>query len=186
MDFDDLVIRLDFDDLVIRPATPDDAPAVAHVYAPYVTSTAISFEEEAPPPHEIAERISASHVWLVAEIDTEVVGYAYAARFHPRPAYRWSVEVSVYLADSARGRGVGRRLLTSLLERLRAAGFANAFAGTTLPNDASVGLFESFGFVPIGVQRKVGYKLGAWHDVGWWQLRLQEPDDPPPSSSTRA
>lgn len=166
--------------VVIRPATADDAGAVARIYAPYVASTAVSFEEEAPVPEEVVKRIKASHVWLIADSATEVIGYAYAAPFHPRPAYRWSVEISVYLTEAATGRGIGRLLLSSLLDALRAAGFVNAFAGTTLPNEASVGLFESFGFERIALQHKVGYKLGAWHDVGWWQLRLQDPIDPPP------
>jgi L-amino acid N-acyltransferase YncA len=116
----------------------------------------------------------------VAEDADGIAGYAYAARFHPRSAYRWSVEVSVYLAEDARGRGLGRRLIATLLERLRERGFVNAFAGTTLPNPASVALFESFGFRKIAHWDEVGFKLGSWHDVGWWQLKLQEPAVPPP------
>ena len=92
---------------MIREASPSDAAAIAAIYAPMVTDTIISFEEEAPSAEEMAERIAAAFVWLVAEEGDEVVGYAYAARFHPRAAYRWSVEASIYLAPEARGRGIG-------------------------------------------------------------------------------
>lgn len=167
------------DRLVIRAATPHDAPAVAAIYEPYVTRSAISFEEDAPSADEMSARIADSHVWLVAEDDGRVLGYAYAAPFHRRPAYRWSVEVSIYLAEDARGQGIGAALLRNLLDRVRQMGFFNAFAGTTLPNTASIALFESFGFEKIAHQKSVGYKLGAWHDVGWWQLRMRDDAGPP-------
>lgn len=109
-----------------------------------------------------------------------MTGYAYASRFHPRSAYRWSAEVSVYLAAEARGQGLGRQLVEELLGRLRELGFVNAFAGTALPNRASVRLFESLGFEKIGHWARVGFKHGAWHDVGWWQLHIREPTIPPP------
>ena len=96
-----------------------------------------------------------------------------------RAAYRWCVEVSVYVAASARRRGVGRRLYEVLLEVLRIQGLRNAYAGITLPNPASVALHESLGFEPIGVYPKIGYKLGAWHDVGWWHRRLIDDDAAP-------
>jgi L-amino acid N-acyltransferase YncA len=170
------------DDLTvtIRTASPEDARDVLAIYAPYVMGTAISFEEKPPTPNEMAARIQSSNLWLIAEEDSRISGYAYATKFHPRPAYRWSNEVSIYLVDGARGRGLGRRLLRELLEGLRARGFVNAFAGTTLPNPASVALFESFGFEKVAHQKKVGFKLGAWHDVGWWQLQLRDPPTPPP------
>ena len=164
----------------IRPASVDDARGILDVYAPFVTETVVSFEEEPPSIQEMAERVAQSHAWLVAAAPSRVYGYAYATPFHPRAAYRWSVEVSVYLAPDAHGRGVGKQLLRELLDRLGSLGFVNAFAGTTLPNPASVGLFEGFGFKQIALQEKAGFKLGAWHDVGWWQLRLQDPSVPPP------
>ena len=157
--------------------------AIRQIYAPIVKDSAISFEETPPSSEEIAERIAASLAWLVAVADGEVIGYAYASPFHERAAYRWSSEVSVYLAQAARGRGVGKALLASLLNRLTAMGFVNAFAGIALPNPASERLFESFGFEKIAHQREVGFKLGKWHDVGWWQLRLREPPVPPPPPS---
>ncbi len=168
---------------MIRDATLADAAAIAAVYAPMVTDTIISFEEEPPSAEEIAERIAASHVWLVAE-EGDVVGYAYAAPFHPRAAYRWSVEVSIYLAPEARGRGLGRRLLTPLLERLREMGIVQAFGGTALPNPASERLLESFGFKKVAHWERVGFKFDAWHDVSWRQLTLQEPTVPPPELRT--
>ena len=116
----------------------------------------------------------------MAEDDGEVVGYAYGARFHARAAYRWSVEASIYLAPDARGRGIGKRLVAELLNRLRAMGFVNVFGGTALPNAASERLLESFGFKEVAHWEHVGFKLGGWHDVSWRQLRLQEPTVPPP------
>jgi phosphinothricin acetyltransferase len=168
------------DRVSIRPARPDDAAGVLAIYAPIVRDTAISFEDEPPSCEEIAERIARSHVWLVAEAGGRIVGYCYAAQFHPRSAYRWSTEISVYLAEAARGRGLGAQLVETVLERLRELGFVNAFAGTALPNEGSLRLFESFGFEKIAHWDQVGFKLGAWHDVGWWQLRLQAPTTPPP------
>ena len=128
----------------------------------------------------MAERIAASHVWLVAEEDGEVIGYAYAAQFHPRAAYRWSAEASIYLAPEARGRGIGKQLVTELLERLREMGFVNVFGGTSLPNPASERLLDSFRFKKIAHREHVGFKLDGWHDVSWRQLTLREPTVPPP------
>jgi phosphinothricin acetyltransferase len=164
----------------IRDATADDAAAIAAIYAPLVTDSIVSFEEDPPSAEEMADRIAASHVWLVAEDDGEVVGYAYGARFHPRAAYRWSTEASIYLAPEARGRGTGKRLVAELLVRLKAMGFVNVFGGTSLPNPASERLLESFGFKKVAHWEHVGFKLDAWHDVSWRQLTLQEPTVPPP------
>lgn len=132
---------------------------------------------------DMAERIRQSHAWFVFEDGDEVLGYAYAAPLHSRAAYGWSVEASIYVAAGGRGRGVGQALLGHLLAELRERGFVNVFAGIALPNVASVGLFESFGFERVGVQKKVGFKLNAWHDVGLWQLQLREPTIPPPALS---
>ncbi len=166
--------------VTVRDAAATDAAAIAAIYAPLVTDTIISFEEEPPSATEMAERIAASHAWLVAEEDGEVVGYAYAARFHPRAAYRWSTEISIYLAPAARGRGMGKRLLGELLERLKEMGFVNVFGGTSLPNAASERLLKSFGFKEIANWEHVGFKFDAWHDVSWRQLTLREPTVPPP------
>lgn len=164
----------------VREATPEDSEAVARIYAPIVGGTAISFEETPPDAYEIRDRMARSHIWLVIEGEEGVLGYAYATRFHPRSAYRWSCEASVYLAEHARGRGNGRRLLRGLLQRVDRLGLVNVFAGITLPNQASVALFESFGFTRTALWRNAGFKLGRWHDVAWWQLQLREPSVPPP------
>jgi phosphinothricin acetyltransferase len=180
--------------VTIRSADPErDAAACAAIYAPSVEANATSFEERAPDAAEFAARIariSLTHPWLVAEEDGEVVGYAYACPFQERAAYRWSAGVSVYVAAERLGRGLGRALYEELFARLRRQGFQVACAGITLPNDASVGLHERLGFVAVGVNRRIGWKRGAWRDVGWWQLELvpagdgapaePSPPEPPP------
>jgi phosphinothricin acetyltransferase len=161
----------------IRLATGRDAGQIAEIYAPIVRDTIISFEVEPPTANEMRRRIENTLVrlpWLVCERQDRVAGYAYAGEHSPRAAYRWSVDVSAYVHESERRTGVGRALYRSLFAVLALQGFYNAYAGITLPNPASVGLHEALGFQPVGVYRGVGYKLGAWHDVGWWQLSLQE------------
>lgn len=171
-------------ELRIRDADPArDAAACAAIYAPHVEVSAVSFEERAPDAAEMAariERYGRSHAWLVTEREGQVVGYAYATAFNERPAYRWSASVSVYVDEAARGRGVGRALYEALFERLRERGFRMACAGITLPNEASVGLHESLGFERIGVNRQIGWKQGAWRDVGWFQLELAPAGEGPP------
>src|SRR5215213_5985064 len=152
-----------------------DAVACAEIYAPHVEDGPVSFEERAPDAAEMAariERYGRSHAWLVAEREGRVVGYAYATAFNERPAYRWSTSVSVYVAEDARGAGVGRALYEALFDRLRERGFRMACAGITLPNEASCGLHGSLGFELVGVNREIGWKQGAWHAVGWYQLEL--------------
>jgi phosphinothricin acetyltransferase len=172
-------------ELTIRDADPArDAAACAGIYAPHVEDSPVSFEERAPDAAEMAtriERYGASHAWLVAEREGRVAGYAYATAFNERPAYRWSTSVSVYVAEDARGDGIGRALYEALFERLRERGFRMACAGITLPNEASCGLHESLGFELVGVNREIGWKQGAWRDVGWYQLELTPaPEGPPP------
>jgi phosphinothricin acetyltransferase len=159
---------------VIRAAVPGDAAAVAAVYAPYVLDTCVSFEEAAPTAAEMGGRMATGLPWLVADLDG-VCGFAYASPHRSRAAYRWSVDVSVYLAPAACGRGLGRALYGKLLPLLTGLGYVSAYAGITLPNAASVGLHEAMGFAPVGVFRDVGFKHGRWHDVGWWHVRLVEP-----------
>lgn len=161
----------------IRTATEADAAAIAAIYAPYVEGTVISFEEAAPSAEEMASRIEIAlkdHPFLVHEEDGAVRGYAYAGQHRSRAAYRWSCDVTVYAAPDRQRRGVGRALYTELLALLTRQGFHSAFAGIALPNDASVGLHEAMGFQPIGIYREVGFKQGAWRDVGWWRLGLAE------------
>jgi L-amino acid N-acyltransferase YncA len=168
--------------IVLRPAESGDAEAIAAIYAPIVRETFISFETEPPSPEIIAERIGMTqwrHPRLVATDGRQVLGYAYAGEHRQRAAYQWSVDVTAYISEAARGRGVGRRLYGALIPILRAQGFRSAFAGIVLPNDPSVGLHEAVGFEPLGVYREVGHKLGAWRDVGWWRLGLADDDQPP-------
>jgi phosphinothricin acetyltransferase len=168
----------------IRSAREADADAAAAIYRPAVDGSVISFELEAPPADVMARRIAeTTHVypWLVCDIDGAVAGYAYASRHAERAAYRWTVNVSVYIARPFHRRGIGRGLYLSLFAVLDAQRYRLACAGITLPNAASVGLHESLGFTLVGVYRRVGYKLGAWRDVGWWQRALAADDDRPPA-----
>jgi phosphinothricin acetyltransferase len=172
-------------DLRIRDADPArDAAACAGIYAPYVEDTPVTFEERPPDAAEMAariERFAATHAWLVAERAGRVVAYAYAYPFQRRPAYRWTVGVSVYVDGGEQGRGAGRALYAVLFDRLRERGFRMAHAGITLPNEASVALHEGLGFERVGVNREVGWKNGDWHDVAWYQLELAPaPQGPPP------
>lgn len=170
---------------MIRLASERDAESILAIYAPYVRETPISFEFEPPSVAQMQERIRsivAAFPWLVCERDGRVTGYAYASRHRERAAYQWAVDVTVYVDPATQRGGIGRALYTALLGIVTAQGFFNAFAGITLPNPASVGLHESLGFKPLGVYRNVGYKLGRWHNVGWWQRQLRSvsaaPDPP--------
>ena len=161
---------------MIRHADPAaDAAACAAIYAPNVTAGVASFEEEPPDAAEMQRRIeetSARYPWLVAERDGAVAGYAYGTVHRTRRAYRWVVEVTVYVDQARRRSGVGRGLYEALLPLLARQRLQVAVAGITLPNDASVALHEAVGFQPVGIYRDFGFKFGAWHDVGWWQTRL--------------
>ncbi len=166
----------------IRLALEADGPAVHAIYVPVVESTAISFETAPPSSAEVARRIAAhqeTHPWLVANSERGILGYAYAGPFAARAAYAWSVETSVYVAEAARGRGVGRALYRSLLRLLGAQGYRQAMAGIALPNPASVRLHEASGYIQVALFRAAGWKLGAWHDVGWWQRPLRDGDPDP-------
>jgi len=168
--------------LHLRLATEADGGALAAIYAPHIETLHTSFEAVAPDAAAMAARIAALRPllpWLVAEHDGHVLGYAYASRHRERAGYQWSVDVAIYLRNDARRRGIGRRLYQALFAILRRQGYVNAYAGIALPNPASIGLHEALGFTPVGVYSNVGFKLGAWHDVGWWQRALQPPPDHP-------
>lgn len=166
----------------LRVATADDAAAIARIYAPYVTASPVSFETEAPGEDEMRDRIQACqdhYPWLAAVGEEEIVGYAYATAFRARPAYRYAVETSVYLASTAQQRGIGTSLYRALIDMLVAQRFTQAIAAITLPNEASVALHERMGFRQAGTYRQVGFKLGEWHDVGLWQRALRPAAVPP-------
>ncbi len=167
---------------MIRTARPDDAAAVHAIYAPIVAHSAISFELVAPSVDALRGRIVSTLErlpWLVSEDDdARVDGYVCASRHRERAAYRWSVDVTAYVREDARGRRVATRLYSRLFDELAALGYFQAFAGIALPNAASVALHESVGFVHVGTYRDAGFRLGRWHDVGWWQRPLQAPAAP--------
>ncbi len=170
----------------IRMARPGDGAGIQAIYAPVVAETATSFEYDVPDAAEMGRRVASrwpAHPWLVAAEGERVLGYAYAGGFKDRAAYAWSTEVSVYIHPDARRRGVGRALYRALFALLRRQGYRRAYAGVTLPNAASIGLHEGVGFVPVGRYERVGWKFGAWHDVGWWQRPIG--DDGPPGEIRR-
>jgi len=166
--------------VLIRPASPDaDAGPIAAIYAETGIATLASLEERAPGVEEMADRmrtISARFPWLAAERDGAIAGYAYAGDHRWRSAYRWAVNVTVYVSPAHHRQGVGRALYAELMPRLAAQGFYTACAGITLPNPASVGLHEAFGFGLVGVYDAIGYKHGDWHSVGWYQTQLRSPE----------
>lgn len=166
--------------MIIRDAAADDAAACAAIYAPYVTDTAISFEEVPPSDAVLAERIRTAahrHAWLVAEDGGEILGYAYAVPWKSRTAYQWACEVSVYVDGTRQQRGAGRQLYTALLDRLRSLGYRTVLAVVVIPNAASEKLHRAMGFEQVACYRRIGYKLGGWHDVAHFQLFLPSLDD---------
>jgi L-amino acid N-acyltransferase YncA len=180
----------------IRLARPEDGERVAAIYRPAVVELATSFELDPPSGAEMAKRIAhtlARTPWLVAEppdAPGAVLGYVYAGAHRDRAAYQWSVDVAAYVDGAAHRRGVGRALYVALFAALRLQGFVNAYAGITLPNPASEALHRALGFKSVGVYRRVGYKLGAWHDVAWFALTLgaydARPRMPTPLPEVRA
>ncbi len=162
---------------LIRLANKQDAAQIRDIYAPFVTQTPVSFEVEPPTVAEMERRVTETLQqlpWLVCENAGQVVGYVYASLHNARAAYMWSADVTVYVHQQCHRSGIGKALYSSLFAILTLQGFYHAYAGITLPNAASVGLHESFGFQPVGIYEAVGYKFGAWHSVGWWQLALRE------------
>ena len=168
--------------LFIRDALPDDAAPLLEIYRPFVVETTISFEIEPPSLDEFRARIYKAldrWAWMVAEVKGFPVGYAYGSSHRAREAYKWSVETSVYVHTAHRGKGIGRMLYGALMPKLAERGYCNAYAGITLPNEASVAFHRAMGFEPVGVYKSVGRKFGRWHDVSWWHLpiRAEPPDE---------
>ncbi|CAN7643394.1 GNAT family N-acetyltransferase [Pseudoduganella sp. LjRoot289] len=160
---------------MIRPATADDAGAIAAIYNHYIATTTISFEEQPVAAADMAGRIAgvtATLPWLVFEQDGAVLGYAYATPWRVRSAYRFSVESSVYVSHGHPRMGIGSRLYRALLDELRARGLHMVIGGIAQPNEASVALHEAMGFEKVAHFKQVGMKFGRWVDVAYWELCL--------------
>jgi phosphinothricin acetyltransferase len=167
----------------IREAQESDAASILAIYAPHIRDSAVTFEVDVPSLGEMSQRIREYRKlgFYVFERDGRVVGYAYGSKHRERSAYQWCCEVSVYVADDCHGQGIASKLYTKLFEALRARGLVNAYAGVTLPNSKSIALHKALGFKSVGVYPKIGFKMGAWHDVEWLGLQLiDHPDSPIP------
>jgi phosphinothricin acetyltransferase len=161
----------------VRPVSAvADSTAIVEIYNHYIRHTVVTFEETEVTVEQMLERInsvtSASLPWLVAEVSGQVVGYAYAGKFHSRSAYRFTVEATVYLENNASSKGIGTKLYEALLHHLKLQNFHSVIGIVALPNEASVKLHEKFYFKKIGHFSEVGYKFNQWLDVGYWQLVL--------------
>lgn len=161
--------------MAIRPVRDDDVAAIAAITNHYITSSAIHFAYEPVTESEIRaqwEGYRERFPWLVIEEAGEVAGFAKAGTWRDRAAYAWTAETGVYLAESARGKGLGRRVYVALLDELARRGFRSAVAGIVLPNDASTAVHVALGFEPVGTFRDVGWKMGEWRHVAFWQKRF--------------
>ncbi len=161
---------------MIRDARPEDAPAIAAIYAWYVRETAISFELVPPSADEMRQRmehITRRYPWILHEEDGRILGYAYAGEYKSREAYRYTVELAVYLDRDARGRGLGSLLTTALLDRLRPMNYYTALACITCGNERSIGMVEKLGFERVGITRNVGRKFGEWLSIVDYTLPLK-------------
>lgn len=171
----------------IRIVNEADAIQILEIYAPIVSETVISFEEAQPTLSEMQariKRISSTHPWLVAvDSESKIVGYAYASQHRERAAYRWVVEVTAYVREGHQGHGIGSLLYSRLFELLKQQNFLQALAGIALPNQASVKLHEKMGFKHLVTYKNIGFKMGQWHDVGWWQYTLNSPNIKPDEPS---
>ena len=166
----------------LRLVREDDADQIAAIYEPYARDTAITFVYAAPTGADFRDRIQGTIArlpWFVCERDGLVTGYAYASPHRVSPAYRWSVETTIYIHPKHHHTGIGTALYIALLGTLRLLGYHRAYAGVTEPNPASIGLHEAMGFKQIGTFHEVGYKLGAWRDVIWLEYMLGNADFPP-------
>jgi phosphinothricin acetyltransferase len=162
---------------IIRLATPDDAKGLLDIYAPYIADTSFTFETETPSVQAFSKRIETyldNWPWLVCEDNGVIAGYAYSSRYRERTGYQWCVESSVYIHDNYLKKGIATALYTALLEILKKQGFRNVYAVINLPNERSVAFHEKMGFQYLATYKNVGYKLGKWKDVGWWQLIIND------------
>lgn len=162
---------------MIRSVSLSDAQSIADIYNYYIQNTTVSFEEDEVTTGEIVERIkkvqSADLPWLIAENNSQIMGYAYAQKWKERSAYRFAVEISVYIKHTEHGKGWGSKLYEALFDELIKKNIHTAIGGITLPNEASVALHEKFGMKKIAHFHEVGCKFGEWRDVGYWQKNLE-------------
>jgi L-amino acid N-acyltransferase YncA len=161
----------------IRFIQETDIQSVLNIYRPYVLNTYITFEYDVPTFEEFSKKIrtiTLEYPWLVCLQDNQIIGYAYASEHRHRTAYKWSPESTIYLTENMQGKGIGRILYSTLFDILRLQGFFNVYAGVGMPNEKSERLHKAVGFQELGIFKKVGYKLGKWHDTKWFQLHLQE------------
>ena len=161
--------------MAIRPARDDDFAALTQITNHYITTSSIHFAYEpltTEELHALWVGYRDRFPWLVTEVDGAVLGYAKAGTWRDRAAYAWTAETGIYIADAARGKGLGKPLYVALLAELAARGFRSAVAGITLPNDPSVAMHLGLGFEPCGVVQDAGFKHGGWHAVGFWQKRF--------------
>lgn len=171
----------------IRLVNETDVEGILDIYNPFIKNSPVTFEETPLTQEQMWDRIQ-KYVklfpWLVAVNEQdEVLGYAYASQHRERAAYRWCADVSVYIAEKARGQKLGEKLYTELFTILKRQNYHLAYAIISLPNEASVRLHEKMGFTYVGTFKQAGFKLGKWHDVGWWQLVIQtsqHPQEPVP------
>lgn len=155
-------------DIKLRFAAPKDAAKLVEIYRPYVENTTVTFEYDTPTEDEFASRIrdfSSGFPFIVCEVDGEIVGYAYAHKYGERFSFRYSAELSVYVAENSRGIGIGRILYGALIELLTAQGYKSLYALVAAPNPASFALHKAFGFCEVGRAHGVGYKFGCWIDL---------------------
>ena len=159
----------------IRVATKEDAAAMLEIYAPFILNSGITQETEVPSVEDFQQRIISNleeRPWLVCEINNEIAGYAYAGKHRERKGYQWCTEPSVYVSEKYYGLGVANALYAALFDILKMQGYVNAYAVITLPNERSIAFHKKFGFEYLTTYKKIGYKLGQWHDVGWMQYEI--------------
>lgn len=165
--------------MLFRPAQEKDARRLCEIYAPYVLHTAITFADTPLTEEDFLHKIASPYPIIVCEEDGRVLGYAYAARFREKEAYRLAVEPSIYVDEAHHGRGIGKGLMKRLISLLHAQHFQSLWSCITLPNDKSIALHRHLGFREVGLFPNAGYKLGKWRDVIWLHLPLCPAEDPP-------
>jgi phosphinothricin acetyltransferase len=163
---------------MIRAIQAKDVDEIVKIYNHYIAETVITFEESVITPNDMLSRIAEVHAndlpWLIAEDESgTVVGYAYATKWRARFAYRFSVEVTVYLSPNAARKGFGSQLYTALFFALKQRSIHSVIGGITLPNPASIALHEKFGLTQVALFKEVGFKFETWLDVGYWQGKLE-------------